>query len=67
MKDIEKEETYLIKIYNDRLDKKVKEFVFRCKPEEIDDFTKKEVEMWENINSTKATDVMIFKKIKDYK
>ena len=67
MKDIEKEETYLIKIYNNRLDEKVKEFVFRCLPSEIDKFTKKEVDMWENCNNTKASDVIIFKKIKDYK
>lgn len=67
MKDIEKEETYLIKIYNDRLDEKVKEFVFRCLPSEVDEFTKKEVEMWESINSTKATDVIIFMKVKDFK
>jgi hypothetical protein len=59
--------TFLIKIYCDDLDNKVKEFVFRCTDEEIDAFTKKEVEMFEKTNNRKATDVMIFEKVKDYK
>lgn len=67
MKDIGKEETYLIKIYNDRLDGKVKEYVFRCLPSEVDEFTKKEVEMFKSIYNTTPTDVMIFLKVKDYK
>lgn len=67
MKDIEKEQTYLIKIYNDRLDDKVKEFVFRCLPSEIDEFTKKEVEMFKTIYNTTPTDVIIFKQIKYFK
>lgn len=67
MKDIEKEETYLIKIYNDRLDEKVKEFVFRCLPSEVDEFTKKEVEMFKTLYSTTPTDVIIFKQVKYFK
>lgn len=59
--------TYLIKIYCSDLDDKVKEFVFHCRPEEIDEFTRKEVEMFENIYNRKASDVIIFEKIKDYK
>lgn len=59
--------TYLIKIYCSDLDDKVKEFVFRCRPEEIDNFTQKEVETFESIYNRKASDVMIFEKIKDYK
>ena len=59
--------TYLIKIYCNDLDKKVKEVVFHCKQEEVDDFTRKEVETFENIYNRKASDVIIFEKIKDYK
>lgn len=59
--------TYLIKVYCNDLDTKVKEFVFRCSEEELDEFTKKEVEMFENVYNRKATDVVIFEKIKDYK
>ena len=62
-----KMKTYLIKIYCNDLKDKVKEFVFRCNAEEIEDFTRKEVEMFEKSNGKKATDVMIFEKIKDYR
>ena len=61
------EETYLIKIYCKDLDEKVKEFVFHCKPNEIDEFTRKEVEMFEKVHNRKASDVIIFMKVKDYK
>lgn len=59
--------TYLVKIYYEDVNVKVKEFVFRCDADEIDDFTKKEVEIFKKNNGKKITDVMIFEKIKDYK
>lgn len=59
--------TYLVKIYCNDLEDKVKEFVFRCSADEIDSFTQKEVEMFEKVHNKKASDVMIFEKIKDYK
>jgi len=59
--------TYLIKVYFNDLDEKVKEFVFRCSENEIDEFTKKEVERAESIYNRKATDVIIFMKVKDFK
>ena len=59
--------TYLIKVYFNDIDNKVKEVVFRCSPSEIDDYTKKEVKMLENVNNRKATDVIIFMKVKDFK
>lgn len=59
--------TYLVRIYCNDLDNKVKEFVFRCNSDEIDEFTRKEVEIFEKVHNRKATDVMIFEKVKDYK
>ena len=59
--------TYLVKVYFEDLDDKVKEFVFRCKQEEIDDFTEREVKMAESVYNRKAKDVIIFEKVKDYK
>lgn len=59
--------TYLVKIYYEDINIRVKEFVFRCNADEIDDFTEKEVEIFKKNNGKKITDVMIFEKIKDYK
>lgn len=62
-----KENTYLVKVYFKDLADKCKEVVFRCSANEIDDYTKKEVKMLESVNNRKATDVIIFMKVKDFK
>jgi len=62
-----KEETYLVKMYHDKLDDKVKEYVFRCLPSEIDEFTKKEVKMFVLSYNLSPKDVIIFKQIKYFK
>lgn len=59
--------TYVIRMYFEDLDDKVKEVIVRCKQEELDDFTKKEVELAETIYSRKAKEVMILMKVKDYR
>ena len=59
--------TYIIRMYFEDLDDKVKEVVFQCKPNEVDDYTKKEVELCESIYNRKAKDVMILMKVKDFR
>lgn len=59
--------TYVVRMYFQDLDEKVKEVVFQCKSEELDDFTKKEVEKCENIYNRKATDVIVLMKVKDFR
>lgn len=57
--------TYIVRMYFKDLDEKVKEVVFQCKPTEVDEYAKKEIETCENIYNRKATDVMILMKVKD--
>lgn len=64
------EKIYLIKLYyeEEKLKTKMQEYIFKCSREDVEKFTKSEIEVFEKrFPNMKITDVMIFEKIMDYK